>query len=240
VLVSDPIHEIPDYDVMWDEVYGDLQDLGPTHRHMARLIRRVLAPLDYDSVLEVGVGFGHNLPLLTAGRSLERVAGVDISKRAVEHVRERFQGAFTTLDISTERLPETYELVCNALVMEHLPDDEAALRNMRAMSSKYLLLVTIAGNFERYRPWEEQMGHVRNYAPGELESKLSATGFEVSQALYWGFPLYSPVARTLQNRMTATHELSRGSRLIARVLYPLFFLNSSRRGDLVLVLARPT
>jgi SAM-dependent methyltransferase len=228
-----------DYDRMWDEVYGDLQDFGPVHRHMVRLMRRTLAPLDYASVLDVGVGFGHNLPVLTERRRIDRLAGIDISDRALEHVRVRWEGNFRRLDITTERLPEAYDLVCGALVLEHLHDDEAALANMRAMTSKYLLLATIAGDFKRYRRWERQVGHVRNYSPGELERKLAVAGFDVLHTVYWGFPLYSPIARTLQNRMPATRELSAGSRLIARILYPLFFLNSGRRGDLLLALARP-
>lgn len=227
-----------DYDRIWDEVYGDIQDLGPTHRHMTRLMRRMLAPLEYSTVLDVGVGFGHNLPLLTAGRRIERIAGVDVSERALTHVRERWTGDFHRLDVSNERLPETFELVCSALVMEHLADDEAALRNIREMTSRYFLVTTIGGDFERYRPWEEQMGHVRNYARGELEHKLSAAGFEVVRSAAWGFPFYSPIVRTLQNRMTASHELSAGSKLAARLLYPVFFLNSARRGDLLLALAR--
>lgn len=142
-----------DYDRIWDEVYGDIQDLGPTHRHMTRLMRRMLAPLDYSTVLDVGVGFGHNLPLLTAGRRIERIAGVDVSERALTHVRERWTGDFHRLDVSNERLPETFELVCSALVMEHVADDEAALRNIREMTSRYFLVTTIGGDFERYRPW---------------------------------------------------------------------------------------
>src|SRR5205085_12303574 len=62
------------YDALWEEVYGDLQDLGPAHRHMARLMRRTLARIDYRTVLEVGVGFGHNLPVLTAGHAIDRIA----------------------------------------------------------------------------------------------------------------------------------------------------------------------
>jgi hypothetical protein len=178
--------------------------------------------------------------VLTGGRGLGRIAGIDVSERALEHVRARWTGEFRKLDITTDRLPDTYELVCSALVMEHLVDDLAALRNLRKMASKYLLIVTIGGNFARYRRWEEQMGHVRNYAPGELERKLSATGFELLAMIRWGFPFYSPVVRTLQNGMIASHELSSGSRLIARMLYPLFFLNSSRRGDLLVALARPS
>jgi len=231
--------EAPDYDRIWEEVYGDLQDLGPTHRHMARMIRRLLAPLEYRSVLDVGVGFGHNLAFLTAGRELDRVAGVDISERALSHVRANWAGEFRRLDIETDRLADTYDLVCNALVMEHLQDDAAALRNLRAMTSRYLLIVTIGGDFERYRPWEAQMGHVRNYSRGELEAKLAAAEFELVHMTYWGFPFYSPIVRTFQNRMTATHELSRSSRLMARLLYPVFFLNSNSRGDLLIALARP-
>jgi SAM-dependent methyltransferase len=228
-----------EYDRLWDKVYGDLQDLGPTHRHMHRLMRHLLAPLRYASVLDVGVGFGHNLPLLTEGRAVERLAGVDVSPRAVEHVRQRYGGRFEELDITRGRLDETFELVCNALVLEHLADDVAALRNMRAMTARYLLVTTMAGDYERYAPWERQVGHVRNYARGELERKLVDAGFEVIETRYWGFPFYTPIVRTLQNRMTVSHDLSPSSRLIARILYPVFFLNSARRGDLLVALARP-
>jgi SAM-dependent methyltransferase len=228
-----------DYDRIWAEVYGDIQDLGPTHRHMARLMRALLRPLDYSSILDVGVGFGHNLPVLTAGREPLAVCGIDISERALAQARQRWDGDFRRLDIARERLPETYDLVCCALVLEHLVNDEAALRNMREMTSRHLLLVTIGGEFERYRPWEEQVGHVRNYQPGELEAKVTAADFEIKRFVRWGFPLYSPISRTLQNRVEATHELSRAARVMARIMYPLFFLNSSRRGDLLLMLASP-
>jgi trans-aconitate methyltransferase len=228
-----------DYDRMWQTVYGDLQDLGPTHRHMVRLMRTALAPLHYRTVLDVGVGFGHNLPTLTTGRQLKRLVGVDVSEHALEHVRKRWAGDFVRLDITNERLPEQFDLVCAALILEHLDDDMRALRNLRSMTSKFLLVTTIGGSIETYGPWEQQMGHVRNYAPGELESKLSAAGFELSSLISWGFPFYSPIVRRLQNRMRASSELSRGSRLIARVLYPIFFLNSSRRGDLLIALAHP-
>jgi SAM-dependent methyltransferase len=224
---------------MWEEVYGDLQDLGPTHRHMTRIMKRMLLPLRYSSVLEVGVGFGHNLPLLTTGKRVERLAGIDVSEVALGHVRRSWTGDFRRLDITVDRLSKTFELVCCALVIEHLHDDLAALRNIRAMSERYLLLTTIGGRYERYRAWEEQVGHVRNYGPGDLESKLASAGFSVVEIVRWGFPFYSPLARILQNRMKVTHELSEASRLIARVLYPVFFLNSTRRGDLLIVLAEP-
>lgn len=229
----------PDYDRIWAETYGDLQDLGPTHLHMRRIMRQLLARLEYRSALDVGVGYGHNLPLLTEGRQLDRIGGVDISERAIAEVDRKWRGEFRTLDITSGALTDSYDLVCCALVLEHLHDDEAALRNLRQMTSRYLLITTIGGNFERYLPWERQMGHVRNYAAGELERKLAAAGFEVLEFKRWGFPFYTPLIRTLQNRTTASSDFSSAAKLAGRLLYWLFFLNSSRRGDLLLALARP-
>jgi SAM-dependent methyltransferase len=230
---------IADYDRVWEEVYGDLQDLGPTHLHMRRIMRRMLAALQYSSVLDVGVGFGHNLPLLTEGRQLARIAGIDVSERALCEVRRHWQGQFTALDITQGSLPDTFELVCCSLVLEHVSDDESALANLSRMTSKFLLLTTIGGRFERYLPWERQMGHVRNYAAGELERKLDAAGLEVIEFRRWGFPFYSPLLRIALNRATATREMSSGSRLAGKLLDWLFFLNSSRSGDVLIVLARP-
>lgn len=228
-----------DYDEIWTETYGEMQDSGPVHRHMRRLLERMLAHLDYRSALEVGCGAGHNLPLITAGRTLDRVTGVDISETALARARERAPGEFVALDIESGRLPGTWDLVFCSLVLEHLPADVAALENMRAMCGEHLVLTTIAGNFERYRAWDEQMGHVRNYARGELEAKLGRAGFAVEEAIYWGFPFYTPVARTLQNRMTSEPEFTPSARAIAAVMHKLYYLNSSRRGDVLIVRARP-
>jgi SAM-dependent methyltransferase len=230
---------VPDYDEVWETVYGDIQEHGPVHRHLTRLVRRELGRLDYGSVMDVGCGPAHNYELLAEGRSV-RFAGVDISAVAVDQARSRRPGSFAVSDIQDVALEGQWDLVYCSLVLEHLPDDEAALRNMRPGVSKHLLLTTIGGNFERYRPWEERMGHVRNYRRGELEAKVEAAGFRVERVFYWGFPFYSPIVRLLQNRSgVGTGEFSRGARLIASILNLVYFFNSSRRGDVIVLLASP-
>jgi SAM-dependent methyltransferase len=208
---------------------------------MRRILRRMLAPLEYRSVLEAGCGAGHNLPLLTEGRSLDRLTGVDTSAEALRRAAARAPGLeLQQLDIEQGALPGSWDLVFSSLVLEHLRDDRAALRNLRSMCREHLLVTTIAGDFERYRAWDEQMGHVRNYRRGELEEKLAEAGFRVREAVYWGWPLYTPLARTLQNRMSSEPSYGRSTRALAWTLHKLYYLNSSRRGDLLIVLAEPS
>jgi SAM-dependent methyltransferase len=226
------------YDQMWNEVYGDLQRFGPAQRHMRRLLRGMLGSLEYETVLDVGCGAGDSLSLLTEGRDLRRLCGVDVSVEALRRIRARFPGDFRELDIESERLDEGFDLVFSSLVLEHLPNDLEALHNMRSMTRRHLLVTTIAGSFERYRSWDERMGHVRNYQVGELEEKVTAAGFTVESAVYWGFPFYSPLVRLLQNRMSAEPSYGAVARGIAQLTYWLYFLNSRRRGDLLLLLAK--
>lgn len=230
---------VPDYDTVWEEVYGDIQEHGPVHRHLTRLVQRELGRLDYRSALDIGCGPAHNYELLAEGRDVD-FGGVDISSVAIERARRSRPGIFAVADVQTAPLEGVWDLVYCSLVLEHLPDDEAALRNMRPAVGKHLLLTTIGGEFERYRAWDERMGHVRNYARGELEAKVEAAGFRVEKAIHWGFPFYSPIARLVQNRSAVgTGEFSAAARAIAFALYLLYFLNSSRRGDVIVLLATP-
>ena len=230
---------LDDYDAIWRDAYGDMQEVGPTHRHLRRLLAATLEPLSYRTAVEVGCGAGHNFSLLVDGRDVKRLTGVDVSTEALDRARARWpQAELHQLDIQREAPAGGWDVVLCSLVLEHLPDDEAALRNMLEMTDGHLVAATIAGNFERYRDWERQMGHVRNYARGELEGKLERAGFTVERTVYWGFPFYSPITRRLQNGRRSQAEFGLVDRLAASLMYAAYWLNSSRRGDLVVALAR--
>lgn len=229
---------VPDYDRLWKEVYGDIQSWGPVHKHMRRIMRAYLRNLDYSSVLDVGCGFGHNLPLLTDGRGLDRVGGIDFSETALAEVRRVWGSDFHNVDIEKGHLQVQYDLVCCSLVMEHVLDDVAVLRNLRAMCNKYLLVTTIAGNYDRYQAWETRMGHVRNYRRGELEKKMRDAGFEVDRATYWGYPFYSPIGRMMHNKTKFTGQFGASTKVLAAVTDLTYRLNWHSKGDLLVVLAK--
>ena len=228
-----------DYDQAWDSIYGDMQRFGPTHKHLRRIYSKILKEIQYNSILDVGCGTGLNFPLLLEGKSIKEVAGIDISSNAVNLAKEKYNGEFFVLDIQEGNLKHRYDLVFCSLVLEHVPKDEEVIKNLYQMTGHYLLCSTMAGNYARYKNWEKSVGHVRNYLPGELEAKLSKTGFAIRKCIKWGFPFYSPLMRLLQNINPNMGVGKYGTvmKIGTNFLYWLYFLNSSKRGDVIVILA---
>jgi len=228
-----------DYNQAWESTYGDIQQFGPTHTHLHRIYSSILRQIEYKSVLDVGCGPGLNFPLLLQGKNIEKVAGIDISSKAINLAKERYDGEFVVLDIQKEHLMNKFDLVLCSLLMEHVPEDEAVLKNLHEMARHYLLIGTMAGNYEKFKRAEEVVGHVRNYSPGELEAKLGKAGFTVKKCIKWGFPFYSPLTRLLLNinPKVSVGKYSTALKIVTTLLYWLYFLNSSKRGDVLTILA---
>ena len=145
-----------DYNEIWKNIYGDIQETGPVHRHLNRLVRRILRQLDYSSFMDVGCGSGQNFGMLRQGRHIENCGGLDISDFALAKAQEKLgnYGQCQCLDIQQDAAHGTWDLIYCSLILEHLPNDCGALENMRKMTGKYLLAATIAGDFDRYRAWD--------------------------------------------------------------------------------------
>lgn len=227
------------YDDLWQGTWGDVQRLGPVHRHSTANLLRTVASLGIRTILDVGCGSGDNLRALAGERRYE-LSGADVSTQALSLARERVPGAdLMVLDVQREALPRKFELVTSLQVIEHLVDDMAALRNMAAMTGRYLFVATMQG---RMRRSELAIGHIRNYSDVELRKKLTASGLEVIWVKGWGFPFYSPLYRTVSEWLPGgppTGPMGPMSRFVANALYQLYRLNWPGRGDVISALARP-
>jgi 2-polyprenyl-3-methyl-5-hydroxy-6-metoxy-1,4-benzoquinol methylase len=227
------------YDDLWRTVWGDLQQFGPVHRHIREDLVRLVASLDVATILDVGCGSGANLALLAvSGRYA--LTGMDVSSEALSMARRQVSTArFHLGDVSTDPLPERFDLVISVQVLEHIADDISALRNMAQMARRHVFVSTMQG---RMRRSEVSIGHLRNYSPVELRRKMELAGLHVVRMYGWGFPFYSPLYRSAIEWLPmapSTGALGPVSRTAARFLYHLYRLNWPGRGDVISVLAQP-
>lgn len=230
--------QTPSYDKLWRETWGDMQRFGPVHRHTLENLVRTVSSLGVKSVLDVGCGSGENLAALAVSGEYD-LAGVDVSQGALKLASNRVPSArLMQLDIQRSALPERFDLVMSIQVVEHLPDDVAALKQIASMANKYVFISTMQG---RMRRSEIAIGHVRNYSAAELRSKLESAGLEVLKISGWGFPFYSPIYRSLTEWLPGgppSGALSPLGKIAARALYYLYRLNWSGKGDVLSVLAK--
>jgi SAM-dependent methyltransferase len=228
-----------DYDKLWTATWGGMQDVGPVHRHTARIIVETLRPLGIRSVLDVGCGNGVNLAAIQSALRIDDIAGIDVADNALDAARQRVRGEFRRVDLEREDLPfdRTFDLVLSSQVIEHLRNDDAFLRKLRARSARWTFVGTMQGTM---RKSELHIGHLRNYTRRGLETKMRTAGFTIERVIEWGFPFYSPLYRSaieLIGGQTADIGYNRRDRFIADALYHLYRLNSSRRGDVLMILA---
>ena len=182
--------------------------------------------------LDVGCGYGAMLPGL---ESYGPAAGVELFAEAVERCRRR--GFDRVQQGSAYELPmagESLELVTFFDCLEHLDDDEAALREAHRVlrPGGAVAISGPAYNF-LYANNDRVAHHKRRYTRGELRDKLEAAGFAVRKATYVNallFPLILPavLAKKARERLfpvagdPSTNLTREPPRAVNEALYRVF------------------
>jgi SAM-dependent methyltransferase len=229
-----------DYDDFWHRGWDDAQRYGPLHRIHREVLLGILKELDFESLIDVGCGNGVQLRAIRQLFPQVRLVGADISQHALAQVKEILPDITTHhLDATGLASTDRYDMVICCQVLEHIEDDVSVIAGMCNMTKKYVLVTTLQG---RMRDCEVDVGHVRNYRYGELQRKMEDAGLMIEKTVQWGWPFYSPIARDLfsycggQQLAVGTYGLQR--RILCRLIYALYRLNRSRKGDLLFVLGR--
>ncbi|HAZ10411.1 MAG TPA: methyltransferase [Candidatus Omnitrophica bacterium] len=230
-------YTMTDYDKGWSK-WLDCEVYGPTLRHQRRNIKKLLNGLEYNSILDIGCGSGDHLHEILKLNNVDKICMADISKEALSRAKNLIPKAdCVQIDIEKGSIGNKFDLVLCCDVLEHISDDKAALRNIRKMAHKYLVVSTLSG---KMRESEKHVGHVRNYALDGLLDKLSEAGFKPLKIIKWGFPFYSPLYRNLWDKVP--QKVNDGKfgwfrKFCANTLYFIFMLNSTSKGDYLFILS---
>jgi SAM-dependent methyltransferase len=140
-----------------------------------------------DEVLEVGAGHGTFTGILSARGA--RVVATDVSQRCAEVLRERFTDdeRVTVVHGGAEAaagLPP-FDSAVLINVLEHIPDDDGALRDLAATLKPGGRLILWVPAFQLlYSDFDRKIGHHRRYRKAQLRSQLTRAGYDVTEIRY--------------------------------------------------------
>jgi SAM-dependent methyltransferase len=137
---------------------------------------------DAHRFLEVGCGNGAVLAAIARSRPWERLVGSELHPSGLAYARKRLPPELEFVQMDARHIPcvDVFDLTGAFDVVEHIADDEAVLRGMRAATR------TGGGTIIAVpqHPWlwshaDDIAHHQRRYRRGEPEAKLRRNGFEV-------------------------------------------------------------
>jgi SAM-dependent methyltransferase len=137
---------------------------------------------DARRFLEIGCGNGAVLKAVSLSRRWERVVGSELHTAGLVYARQRLATDIELVQMDARSVPATdaFDLTGAFDVIEHIPDDEAVLRGLRAATEKGGGIILSVPQ----HPWlwssaDDRAHHQRRYRRGELEEKLLRNGFEI-------------------------------------------------------------
>jgi SAM-dependent methyltransferase len=179
------------------------------YRGRRRIIRaeldRLALPVG-SRVLDAGCGSGRTLVELA---DYGEVTGIELNDEAAELARDRGLG-----EVVVGRLEElpwddgTFDLITCLDVIEHVPDDVGALRELLRVSRPGgWLLVTVPAYQALWSLHDEANHHYRRYARSSLRGAALAAGWKVQRMSAFNSLLLVPAAAVrIAQRRLGTHN----------------------------------
>ena len=182
-------------------------------------IRRLLAEVTADTVLEIGVGEGAMGVLLARKYDY---TGVDVDLESLSTARKRFKrhllDAGRLLHGGAEVVGDRqFDLVCAFEVLEHMNDDRLMLAKWRRLVAPGgSVIVSMPAGPCRYGKADSKAGHFRRYSRNDARNLLSSAGFTGIHILNYGVP--AGYALEKARNLLATRQLRRDLTPEARTL----------------------
>jgi 2-polyprenyl-3-methyl-5-hydroxy-6-metoxy-1,4-benzoquinol methylase len=190
-------------------------------------IYKVIKPWLGLRILEVGCGIGNMTRYFL--KNSRQVVALDVLPESVACVRQQYSLLALEGDICDDSVVEKlhaeydFDTVVCLNVLEHIPDDGKALKNMFRLLKLggHLVLYVPAGNY-LYGTLDEALGHYRRYNRQQFHDVVSGQGYKIEKIFYmnvagiFGWYLNSKI---LKRRILSEKMLS-----LFNLLTPLFTL----------------
>lgn len=149
--------------------------------------------IDGARMLDAGCGTGRNLQEFAR---LGTATGIDPSPEAIDFCRQRGIEGVSRGTIEHLAFPDdSFDLLIATDVLEHLPDDRAALRELRRVAAPgATLLCTVPAYRWLWSAHDDEHHHFRRYTLRELRSALRAGGWSPLAESYFNSLLLPPIA----------------------------------------------
>jgi 2-polyprenyl-3-methyl-5-hydroxy-6-metoxy-1,4-benzoquinol methylase len=200
-------------------------------------------------VLDVGAGNGAFMALALDCSPQLQIFGAEYSQSAIDQAPPAVRARLSRCNLQDHAavLPwgGNFQLLTCMEVLEHLPDDLLAIRQMaQALVPGGHLFVSVPGWPAQWGPQDDIAGHVRRYEPQIIQERLQQAGFEIVHMKCWGgiiCRLYLTLTDLIGPGKTMAIRPTGIAGLAAATIYQMMKLDdllSFGRGPQLLVLAR--
>lgn len=141
-------------------------------------------------VLEVGCGTGSLLPVLQQACAGAAVVGMELFVEGLQFARRRTNAGLVCGRIEALPFGGTFTLIGLFDVLEHIPDDVAALTHLREqLEEDGVLLVTVPAHQALWSAFDGASGHVRRYSEESLRETCHRAGLAVDFITQFMMPI---------------------------------------------------
>jgi len=224
------------YDALWQELWANCHAGGPMARTRYRIAIQWLG-LTAESrgrLLDVGAGNGAFMSQVLHRSSGLEVYGAEFSQAAIDLAHPTLRSRLANCDLQgSQELPwgGHFERITCMEVLEHLPDDQLALRHIAAaLGTGGQLFISVPAWARKWGPQDVTAGHVRRYEPAQLRQLIETAGLEVGRLSCWGglfSALYLRATDLIGPETVMTVNPSRGvAGIAAKLVYQVLKLDS--------------
>ena len=196
----------------YESLWADAHLMEPQRFNTWPLVRELVATAPRR--LEVAPGLRPRLPL-------EDTCFIDLSHAALRQLRARGANAAHGMIGALPCANASFDLVCALDILEHVADDEGALRELaRVAAPGATVLLSVPLHQHAWTAFDEFVGHCRRYEPDRIMTLLAQHGFTIEQSAVYGMQPKS--SRLLElGQWFLVHRRQRAMWWYNRVFMPL-------------------